>query len=1026
MSEQLNINRDKSALAVKIGYITAISITLFTVMLYTMMLLMSLGGVEMPNFMWWHSVILVISGALCYGFFKKNLITSVAFLILFVTDKILLIIWGLIPLSLGLPIILVITGLLVYGVIGVYRYNSFITNENHVIDDSKVPAKKEYSFFDSFILVFILILSAIVAHKGHEWGKILSRGGNSLGEIIGISIPIIVFIAFVLGTLSLLKKYIGKMHIAVMTILSITLSTAMTTVISQSGTVPHQPMEYYPATFGQYLSKLMIFFELHTIYHSWWFIGLFIFLIINIIFVISRRKFTLRNIGFHITHFSLIAILLAVWYNYFFSFSGIIQLNEGQSGNRVLLFKDSEMKSGKKFVDLDFSIHLDKFETKLWESSYKIFIKKFPDKLPEQIGSKTFTNLKNNLPPEFKQTIEQLYEEKVKLNSQAILTILSSVGLSYLSTLKVTGKHFVLKGPVDEKKKKAAMDIFKRLDYKGKDVTANPIYLNKKERIITTDITYVVDKYYYDFYYKYIPLPNKIKGDDFTKILDQISNQNDKSTILQYYKKNENQYTLKLDSIQTNEAKKIAKVFEKLNQQILLDNIPLDSPVVGLTVLNGPQKNDMWLNDKEKEGTNSHTFVPYKTKIIYYWDIDENKVKEILDMSEKKNQSPHRISFYKDKNKIDQLEVEIGKEYPIPNTEYKIKFEKFYNDFAFDRNSKSISNASNLPNNPAIEVIVSKKHQNGKAPYRLFLFEKYKDIEIPQLISAQKETGYKFDYSYNPNYNKMIVVGKSKSLYTISKEKNLIKQDIQFNVPYRLGERTKAFVYFKHIYHNSKQFFPLIKERINIPDYLNDSDFDKEILRKIKNDKDKKNIQTAYQPMGRFYILKADYQYKTQARKDIHRIIKSADYLIEPSNPVIQVTVTNGKKFSETFNLYANNIKTYPVDGSLYNITFESRKSLETKYWKSHITMYDLKQNPIKENGRVIRDTVKVNESMYYNGYRFYQTDAKKDDPSYSGIGVNKEPGLPYVYLSFITLCIGITLLFYFKPKSNENNASGD
>lgn len=59
---------------------------------------------------------------------------------------------------------------------------------------------------------------------------------------------------------------------------------------------------------------------------------------------------------------------------------------------------------------------------------------------------------------------------------------------------------------------------------------------------------------------------------------------------------------------------------------------------------------------------------------------------------------------------------------------------------------------------------------------------------------------------------------------------------------------------------------------------------------------------------------------------------------------------------------------------------------------------------------------IRVNDYFHYQGYRFFQTDAKAEEPTYSGIGVVYDPGIPYVLYGMYTIIVGTILAFLVKP----------
>ena len=59
---------------------------------------------------------------------------------------------------------------------------------------------------------------------------------------------------------------------------------------------------------------------------------------------------------------------------------------------------------------------------------------------------------------------------------------------------------------------------------------------------------------------------------------------------------------------------------------------------------------------------------------------------------------------------------------------------------------------------------------------------------------------------------------------------------------------------------------------------------------------------------------------------------------------------------------------------------------------------------------------IRVNDYFKYRGYRFFQTNADPEDPSYSGIGVVYDPGIPIVLIGMYTIILGTVLAFIVRP----------
>ena len=59
---------------------------------------------------------------------------------------------------------------------------------------------------------------------------------------------------------------------------------------------------------------------------------------------------------------------------------------------------------------------------------------------------------------------------------------------------------------------------------------------------------------------------------------------------------------------------------------------------------------------------------------------------------------------------------------------------------------------------------------------------------------------------------------------------------------------------------------------------------------------------------------------------------------------------------------------------------------------------------------------IRVNDYFYYKGYRFFQTDANAQRPTYSGIGVVYDPGIPFVLWGMYATIVGASIAFLVRP----------
>jgi hypothetical protein len=99
-----------------------------------------------------------------------------------------------------------------------------------------------------------------------------------------------------------------------------------------------------------------------------------------------------------------------------------------------------------------------------------------------------------------------------------------------------------------------------------------------------------------------------------------------------------------------------------------------------------------------------------------------------------------------------------------------------------------------------------------------------------------------------------------------------------------------------------------------------------------------------------------------------------------------------------------------------------------------HVLAYVIKRDEVKayrsklavlEGGRpVLEKTIAVNDPLTYRGWSFYQANYRKEDPTYSGIQVVRDPGLPAVWAGLILLCVGVVYIYYVRPRLKQAKAA--
>jgi len=78
----------------------------------------------------------------------------------------------------------------------------------------------------------------------------------------------------------------------------------------------------------------------------------------------------------------------------------------------------------------------------------------------------------------------------------------------------------------------------------------------------------------------------------------------------------------------------------------------------------------------------------------------------------------------------------------------------------------------------------------------------------------------------------------------------------------------------------------------------------------------------------------------------------------------------------------------------------------------------------IADGKKVQTEAVEVNYPMEYAGFRFYQSDYRPEDPTFSGFQVVRDSGLWLVYLGFIVNMLGVLIAVGLPPLLKRRRAS--
>lgn len=105
------------------------------------------------------------------------------------------------------------------------------------------------------------------------------------------------------------------------------------------------------------------------------------------------------------------------------------------------------------------------------------------------------------------------------------------------------------------------------------------------------------------------------------------------------------------------------------------------------------------------------------------------------------------------------------------------------------------------------------------------------------------------------------------------------------------------------------------------------------------------------------------------------------------------------------------------ADGSQRDLVLVFREQSEGLpiEWQSRLQILE-----VDDSGQswtpVADSAIRVNDYYHYKGYRFFQTNHDPRDPTYSGIGVVYDPGIPYVLTGYYLVMFGTAVVFLIKP----------
>ena len=221
------------------------------------------------------------------------------------------------------------------------------------------------------------------------------------------------------------------------------------------------------------LYRLANALRLTDLFAAWWFIGLFYLLAANLMVgAVMRRKFSVRNLGFHGTHLGLVLIVLGATIGAFVGTRGMLPLNVGESDAHFV------QRDPMASRPLGFSVRLDQFETFYHE-----------DLSIEALSSTSVSDPHRGMQPHGQRPLR--HSEKLELGRSITLTDPDSGDSWTLTMEEITEGTALQRGfiPADAEDAPAAVLVELREAGEGATPftrtwvsTADPIYVHPQNR----------------------------------------------------------------------------------------------------------------------------------------------------------------------------------------------------------------------------------------------------------------------------------------------------------------------------------------------------------------------------------------------------------------------------------------------------------------------------------------------------------------------------------------------------------------
>ncbi|MCB0569806.1 MAG: cytochrome c biogenesis protein ResB [Phaeodactylibacter sp.] len=232
-----------------------------------------------------------------------------------------------------------------------------MADHNRTNSDTHNHRPSGQGFGPAAILMAVMALAALMAQN---------LSALSPAKWVGPAVAAALALAYAGAFFKPLKRSLDTPYFATLNLLAIAFGTALGTFVTQN-----TPDEVFTQQYGAVGSSILRVLQLHDVFHSWWYVGLFAMLAASLAKMSFRRAFTKDNLGFHLAHLGPILVLAGFWVDHFYGFRGIIRLETGQQSNLAMVY-DGSTSNIIDSTELPFNIRLDTFEFEKYAPDYRI------------------------------------------------------------------------------------------------------------------------------------------------------------------------------------------------------------------------------------------------------------------------------------------------------------------------------------------------------------------------------------------------------------------------------------------------------------------------------------------------------------------------------------------------------------------------------------------------------------------------------------------------------------------------------